>query len=199
MFLPKWFCDFYFYVGPVSSPKVMVELTPRLVRGFIGVNPMVGNAIEGNAGREFGVFLQRALVFEVEVAAVIDGVGAWVAEQCIERCCRYLLLTGRARRFQCEMAEAEQTVSDNERTLRFQVVQLFINVQLAKSVLQLAKDDLANFSEEVELGRARVAAGDLAEGDYLKLSLQKLQFEQDVSSAQLALVQARTNLRQQLG
>src|ERR1035437_2106841 len=107
MFLPKWFCDFYFYVGPVSSPKVMVELTPRLVRGFIGVNPIVGNAIEGNAGREFGVFLQRALVFEVEVAAVIDGVGAWVAEQCIERCCRYLLLTGRARRFQCEMAEAE--------------------------------------------------------------------------------------------
>jgi outer membrane protein, heavy metal efflux system len=94
---------------------------------------------------------------------------------------------------------AGQTVGDNERTLRFQVVQLFINVQLAKSVLQLAKDDLANFSQEVELGRARVSAGDLAEGDFLKLSLQKLQFQQDVSSAQLALVQARTNLRQLLG
>ncbi len=81
---------------------------------------------------------------------------------------------------------AAQTVTDNERTLRFQVVQAFINVLLAKSVLQFAKDDLANFSQEVDLNKARLAAGDLAEGDYLKLSLQKLQFEQDVSSAELA-------------
>src|ERR1017187_4165492 len=107
MFLPKWFCDFYFYVGPVSSPKVMVELTPRLVRGFIGVNPMGGNAIEGNAGRWVGVFLQRGPAFEFGVAAVIDGVCPWVAEQYIERCCRYPLPRGPPRRFQCEMAEAE--------------------------------------------------------------------------------------------
>jgi outer membrane protein, heavy metal efflux system len=92
-----------------------------------------------------------------------------------------------------------KTVTDNERQLRFQVVQAFINVLLGKSVLQLAKDDLANFSEEVELNRARVVAGDLAEGDYLKLSLQKLQFEQDVSSADLTLIQAKANLRQLLG
>ena len=94
---------------------------------------------------------------------------------------------------------AAQTVNDNERTLRFQVMQSFINVQLAKSVLQLAKDDLANFSQELELNHARVVAGDLPEGDYLKLSLQKLQFEQDVTAAQLSLVQAKTALRQQLG
>src|SRR5579863_6910680 len=92
-----------------------------------------------------------------------------------------------------------KTVTDNERQLRFQVVQAFINVLLAKSVLELARDDLANFSQEVDLDRARVAAGDLAEGDYLKISLQKLQFEQDVSSAQLSLVQARAMLRQLVG
>jgi cobalt-zinc-cadmium efflux system outer membrane protein len=94
---------------------------------------------------------------------------------------------------------ASQTVTDNERTLKFQVVQAFINVLLAKSVLVLAKDDLANFSQAVDLNHARLVAGDLAEGDYLKLSLQKLQFEQDVSAAVLALVQARSTLRQQLG
>jgi len=77
---------------------------------------------------------------------------------------------------------AGQTVTDNERTLRFQVVQAFINVLLAKSVLLLAKDDLANFSQEVDLNHARLVAGDLAEGDYLKLSIQKLTFEQDVSA-----------------
>ncbi len=92
-----------------------------------------------------------------------------------------------------------KTVTDNERQLRFQVVQAFINVLLAKSVLQFAKEDLANFSQEVELNRARLKAGDLAEGDYLKISLQKLQFEQDVSSSELSLVQARATLRQLLG
>ncbi len=94
---------------------------------------------------------------------------------------------------------ATQSVADNERTLRFQVVQAFINVLLAKSVLLLAKDDLANFSQEVDLNHARLVAGDLAEGDYLKLSIQKLQFEQDVSAAVLGLVQARATLRQLLG
>ena len=92
-----------------------------------------------------------------------------------------------------------QNVTDNERTLKFQVVQAFINVLLAKSVLLLAKDDLANFSQEVDLNHARLVAGDLAEGDYLKLSIQKLQFEQDVSAAVLGLVQARATLRQLLG
>jgi cobalt-zinc-cadmium efflux system outer membrane protein len=94
---------------------------------------------------------------------------------------------------------AAKTVTDNERQLRFQVVQDFISVLLAKSVLLLAQDDLANYSQQLDLNKARLTAGDLAEADYIKLSLQKLQFEQDVSSAQLSLVQAKANLRQQLG
>jgi cobalt-zinc-cadmium efflux system outer membrane protein len=92
-----------------------------------------------------------------------------------------------------------ENVTDNERTLRFQVVQAFINVLLAKSVLVLAKDDLANFSQVVDLNHARLVAGDLAEGDYLKLSIQKLQFDQDVSQAVLGLATARATLRQVLG
>jgi cobalt-zinc-cadmium efflux system outer membrane protein len=94
---------------------------------------------------------------------------------------------------------AAQNVADNERTLRFQVVQAFINVLLAKSVLELARKDLANFSQEVDLNHARFVAGDLPEADYIKLSLQKLQFQQDVTAAQLSVVQARTALRQLLG
>jgi cobalt-zinc-cadmium efflux system outer membrane protein len=92
-----------------------------------------------------------------------------------------------------------KTVDDNERQLRFQVVQAYINTVLAKSVLQFAKDDLANYSQELDLNHHRLVAGDLAEGDYLKLSLQKLQFEQDVTSAELGLIQARATLRQLLG
>ena len=52
---------------------------------------------------------------------------------------------------------AAKTVTDNERQLRFQVVQAFINVLLAKSVLQLAQDDLANYSQQLDLNQVRAS------------------------------------------
>ena len=70
---------------------------------------------------------------------------------------------------------------------------------LARSNLEFASDDLKDFSEVVELNRHRLQTGDMSEADFLKIALQKLQVEQDVSAAQVALVQARANLRQMLG
>ena len=70
---------------------------------------------------------------------------------------------------------------------------------LAKSTLDLAQQDLQSFSQVVEVNRQRVQAGDLAQADFYKISLQKLQFEQDVSAAQVGLVQARATLRQLVG
>ena len=51
----------------------------------------------------------------------------------------------------------------------------------------------------VDVNRERVRAGDLAEVDFYKISLQKLQFEQDLSSAEVALVLAKAALRQNVG
>jgi cobalt-zinc-cadmium efflux system outer membrane protein len=90
-------------------------------------------------------------------------------------------------------------VVDAERQLRFQTIQAFVNVQLAKSTLDLARQDLTSFSSTVETSQARVNAGDLAVGDFLQISLQKLQFEQDVSAAELSLIQSKATLRQELG
>ena len=94
---------------------------------------------------------------------------------------------------------ASRTVRDNERQLRFQTEQAFIAVLLAKSVLDLANQNLGSFSDIVNINQRRVASGDLAEGDFYKISLQKLQFEQDVSAAEVGLVQTRANLRQLMG
>ncbi len=93
----------------------------------------------------------------------------------------------------------EKTVADSERQLRFQVAQTFINALLAKSNLQFAKEDLANFDKVVQINQSRMKAGDISESDYLKISLQKLQFEQDVSAAEIALVQGKAALRQLVG
>lgn len=90
-------------------------------------------------------------------------------------------------------------VGDNERQLRFQVAQAFINVLLAKSNLEFANEDLKAFSEVVEINKRRMQAGDISQADYLKITLQELEFQQDVSAAEVALVQGEAALRQLVG
>jgi cobalt-zinc-cadmium efflux system outer membrane protein len=92
-----------------------------------------------------------------------------------------------------------KSVADAERQLRFQTIQAFVNVQLAKSTLDLAQQDLASYTTTVTTSQAQLAAGALAQGDYDQISLQKLQFQQDVSAAQLSLLQSKASLRQLLG
>ena len=70
---------------------------------------------------------------------------------------------------------------------------------LAQSTLDLARDNLQNFSNVVEVNRQRMMLGDLAEGDFYKISIQKLQFETDASSAEVAVLQAKLALRLNVG
>ncbi len=90
-------------------------------------------------------------------------------------------------------------VADAERTLAFNVGQQFISVLLAESTLQFALDDLKGFQQTVDISEAQLKAGYIGEGDYLKIKLQLLQFQTDVSSARLAKVQALVSLREFLG
>src|SRR4029078_4346791 len=55
------------------------------------------------------------------------------------------------------------------------------------------------FQQTVDLSEVQVRAGALSEGDAIKIKLQMLQFQNDVSSAQLARVQALAALRQFVG
>ena len=96
-------------------------------------------------------------------------------------------------------AVTRSTVVDNERTLAFQVAQLFINVQLAESTLDLANEDLKSFQNTVDISESQYRAGAISENDYLKIKLQLVQFQSDVQQAELARAQALSDLRQQLG
>jgi cobalt-zinc-cadmium efflux system outer membrane protein len=98
-----------------------------------------------------------------------------------------------------QTAQTRSQVNDTERGLRSNVAQQFIGVLLAKANLQLANADLASFQQTVHLSQERFRAGAIGEGDLLKIKLQLLQFQMDVSSARLALVQALASLRQLLG
>ena len=90
-------------------------------------------------------------------------------------------------------------VADAERTLAFNVGQQFVNVLLAESTLQFALEDLKDFQQTVDISEEQLKAGFIGEGDYLKIKLQLLQFQTDVSSARLAKVQALVGLREFLG
>jgi outer membrane protein, heavy metal efflux system len=108
----------------------------------------------------------------------------------------------RQRRLQAardQTAVTRAQVADAERTLAFNVGQQFVSVLLAESTLQFALEDLKGFQQTVDISQAQLKAGFIGEGDYLKIKLQLLQFQTDVSSARLARVQALVGLREFLG
>ena len=90
-------------------------------------------------------------------------------------------------------------VSDNERQLVFNVSQQFVDVLLAESTLEFAQQDLDSFQKTVDISKERFRAGDMSEGDFLKIKLQLLQFQNDVFAAKLARLQTLAALRQLLG
>jgi outer membrane protein, heavy metal efflux system len=116
----------------------------------------------------------------------------------------YLFERGGKRKNRTLVAQDATTVAahdavDAERQLAFETQQSFINILLAKSTLQLARENLDNFDNVVEVDRSRLQAGDLAEVDFSRVLLQKLQFEQDLAASEVALVQAKAALRQNVG
>ena len=116
----------------------------------------------------------------------------------------YLFERGKKRQHRLQAARDQTAVvrsqvSDNERQLVFNVGQQFVDVLLAESTLEFAQKDLDSFQKTVDISNERFRVGDMSEGDFLKIKLQLLQFQTDVSAAKLAKVQALAALRQFLG
>lgn len=108
----------------------------------------------------------------------------------------------RQRRLQAAVDQTNVTkaqVSDDERNLAFNVAQQFVAVLLAESTQRFAELDLKSFENTVNISEEQFKAGYISEGDYLKIRLQMLQFQTDLSSAKLARVQGLVALRLLLG
>ena len=116
----------------------------------------------------------------------------------------YLFERGRKRQHRLQAAKDTTQVSrwqvaENERQLTFNVSQQFIAVLLAQSTIDFALKNLESFQKAVEISEIRRKDGAMSEGDLLKVKLQLLQFQTDVSTAKLAKVQAVSALRQLMG
>ncbi len=116
----------------------------------------------------------------------------------------YLFERGKKRQHRLQAAKDQTavtsaTVDDNARTLTFNVASQFISALLAQSELDLAERDLTSFQQTVDISQASYTAGSMSGADFLKIKIQLLQFQMDVSAAKLARVQALASLRQLLG
>lgn len=116
----------------------------------------------------------------------------------------YLFERGKKRQHRLQAAKdatsvTRAQVSDNERTLVFNVASQFISALLAESTLELAQQDYDSFENTVQINESRFKAGDISQSDLLKIKLQLLQFQTDVLNAKVAKVQALAGLRQLLG
>jgi cobalt-zinc-cadmium efflux system outer membrane protein len=137
-----------------------------------------------NPGQFSGTYLDQSAQFDL-------GIG-------------YLFERGQKRQHRLQAARdvtsvTQAQISDAERTLALNVGQQFIAVLLAQANIELAQSDLASFLNTVEISEARYKAGDMSEGDLLKIKLQLLQFQMDVSAAKLAKAQMLISLRQLVG
>lgn len=116
----------------------------------------------------------------------------------------YLFERGRKRQARLQAARDQTsvttaTVADNERALKFNVAQQFINVLLAESNLDFALQDLKTFENTVNINQERFNAGAISKNDFLKIKIQLLQNQTAVAAARLAKAQALFSLRQLMG
>jgi len=111
---------------------------------------------------------------------------------------------GEKRRWRLDVAHSTTAQTDAQYHLQEQqtvlaVRQAFTNFVLAKAAKKLADDNLNDFKHELDIGKERLKAGDIAKLDYERLDLQLAQFEADESNAVTNQQQSSIQLQTLIG
>jgi cobalt-zinc-cadmium efflux system outer membrane protein len=89
---------------------------------------------------------------------------------------------------------AVSSLADQERNLLFTLRGSFVQTLQAKSVLALAKENLAYWDHVLDVSRDRFKAGDIAQLDLDRLELQRIQYESDAQTAEVNVRTAKIQL-----
>ena len=111
---------------------------------------------------------------------------------------------GEKRRWRLDSARSTTAQTDaqyhaQEQQTILSVRQAFTSFIIAKAAKKLADDNLADFRHELDIGRERFKAGDIAKLDFERLDLQLAQFETDESNAITNAQQSSIQLQALLG
>ncbi len=91
-------------------------------------------------------------------------------------------------------AMARTDLQDARRQLVFGLRDAFVRTLQAKSLLELASENLAYYDRVLAVNRERLKAGDIAKVDLTRLELQRAQFQSDLVNAQVNLRTAKIAL-----
>jgi cobalt-zinc-cadmium efflux system outer membrane protein len=87
---------------------------------------------------------------------------------------------------------------DLERTMLFTLRAAFVQVLEAKAIVDLSKQELDYYDHIIDISRDRFKAGDLAEIDFDRIELQRVQYESDLQAADVNLRTSKIQLLQLL-
>jgi cobalt-zinc-cadmium efflux system outer membrane protein len=85
---------------------------------------------------------------------------------------------------------------DLQRNLEFTLRAAFVETLEAKAVLDMAKADLDYYDKIIEISRARLKAGDIAQIDFDRIELLRVQYESELQTAIVNLRTAKIQLLQ---
>ena len=94
---------------------------------------------------------------------------------------------------------AEYQFLDAVRTLVVETQNIFVDAQLARDTLVLARQNLANLNRIVEINETRLRAGDISKVELIRSRLAALQYQNSVRQAELRLRNALIRLAETLG
>ena len=81
----------------------------------------------------------------------------------------------------------------------FDLKRTYFEAALALALLRIEQESRDNFDELVRLNTARFEEGDIAEGELIKVRLERIKFDSAVANAELALRQAKVRLLELIG
>lgn len=87
---------------------------------------------------------------------------------------------------------------DLERTMLFNLRSAFVSTLQAKDVLDLAKADIEYYDHIIQISRDRLNAGDIAQVDFDRIELLRVQYESEIETATVNLRTAKIQLLQML-
>ena len=93
---------------------------------------------------------------------------------------------------------SESQHEDLKRNLEFTLRSAFVQTLEAKDVLKLAQDDLVYYDKIIDISSARLKAGDIAQIDFDRIDLLRVQYESELQTAIVNLRTAKIALLQLL-
>ncbi len=161
------------------------EMRAEEITAYLRPNPQFGVTVDGTQ--------------------IVPNKGVWepLAGTFVSPSISYLHERDHKRELRLQSAREGTQISESEhedlkRNLEFALRTAFVNTLEAKFVLDLAKADLDYYDKIIAMSRDRLQAGDIAQIDFDRIELQRVQYESEIETAIVNLRTAKIQLLQLL-